>query len=132
MTSLLFRLRSSISTKIAAGLLITFLIGSHASALPISGSIAFGGNAKLNVPTTQIATATGVTSISYGYVSPNQQFGDFAPIPNFTSASFTAPFSFSDSGITPLWTVTSAGLTYSFTATSITATYYSGFKIWNL
>lgn len=98
----------------AGASLLALALGATVSAVPITGSIGFAGqfstdnNANFNL-------ATQFTSFNAVVLSTS---GDYAGIPNLTSATFS-PFMFTDTSVTPLWTVLGAsGTEYKFNATS--------------
>ena len=99
--------------------LVTSLVTSQAAF--VTGNIGFVGGANLN--TSSAGTATGVSSwvstVAYG------GDGSFSIIPDYTSATFAAPWSFS-SGASPFWTVSAGGETFVFNLASSSITSRSG------
>ena len=110
--------------KLLAGAAIsTWVIA--AQAIPITGSISFGGTAVLGNesgdPVT-LANATKFTSISA--VVQFGASGSFSGVSYPTPATWS-PFTFvpPTSSIVPLWTLTSGGMVFSFDSTSMTTAY---------
>src|SRR5580658_2781616 len=95
------------------------LAATVAQANPISGSIGFAGDIKLNGP---IATATAITGFSD--VKATTMSGDYADVLVNTPATFSG-FSFNPASATPraLWLVNGLTETWSFEVTSILLDY---------
>lgn len=104
-------------TLLTVGLISCALFSPQAQAVPVTGSITFGGTVELDSPSA--ATATAVTAWHFAgttgspYVSSTS--GSFALIPTTTSATIFAPWSFNtNSTINSFWSVTSGGQTFTF------------------
>jgi hypothetical protein len=114
------------TSKIALSVLtagaVALALAPTAQAVPITGSVTFGGNVSLD--TSSAGTATKVTAwsgpggVGTPYVSDSS--GNFAATALTTSAIFTAPWSFSSPlGLANLWHYTALnGDTYTFNLTS--------------
>ena len=99
---------------LAVAVFSIILVAGTAMAIPINGSISFGGNATIDFA---IPSATQFTSFS-SVITGNGSTGDYFGIPSAIPTTFT-PFAFSATSVVPLWTLTTGGVTYSFDATSI-------------
>ncbi len=102
-----------------AGLLLCGF-SSIASAVPVTGSITFGGTVRLNGTP---ATATQVTSWS-GFNGAGAPFvttssGSFSGIPASTIASFASPWNFNSGAVTGFWSV--GGFVFNLSFSSIVA-----------
>jgi len=100
-------------TKVGSALILSAAICCPlAKATPISGTINFDGEAKVN--TGNLLTATSFTSISGVSVVPVES-GNYS---GTTGAPVTfTPFSFTASAVTPLWAFTVGSTSYWFNAT---------------
>lgn len=112
-----------------AGAVLALAFASVSNAASIEGSIGFNGTPVFNGAT--VATSTGISSYSFAFVAPGQQFGDYSAVPNFLPVTFSA-FNFSDASINPLWSFSSGGKNYSFVATSFTAAYDGFANVWTV
>jgi len=81
-----------------------------AQATLVNGTIGFTGQAMYD--TGSAGTATQVSSWSSAGVLGTD--GVFTAIPNFTSVTFAAPWTFNSGPVATFWTVTSGGQTFTF------------------
>lgn len=103
--------------KIAGALVLALAISSAAQAVPINGSVGFGGGFSTDSDS-DFTLATGITSFSGDYTL-GVATGDYAPVSGILDPTSFTPFSFAASSVTPLWSFVFAGITYSFDATSM-------------
>jgi hypothetical protein len=122
------------STLVRLGVVeLLFALQLTVQAIPyINGSISFNGVPVFDNPS-DLSSATAFTAINSVTVAVGQQIGDYAAIPDRTTASFSAfIFKPPTTPLIPLWDVTYNGITWSFDATSMVAHFNSAMQIWNL
>ena len=107
----------------AALLALAAIVANQANAIPIQGTINFGGGGALINTPDNLAAATTIMGIagdtvSGGYAAPT---GDYAGLTG-DAVTFTTPLVFSPfSGLTtPLWTVSVGAVQYTFDITTLT------------
>ena len=109
---------------LAAGVLGCGVLCEQAQAIPINGSIQFGGSATASGPSPG-------SPVNIIFANPWQvtgRLGDYSPVTVGTSATFNN-FSFTgdgvgallSAGVTPLWSFSFGGLNYSFDLASLSS-----------
>jgi hypothetical protein len=101
-------------TMLAVGLLCSGLFCQQAQAVPIQGTIFFGGVATLD--STSVGSATQVTTWNAPFVN-QAGTGSFSGIPFGTSVTMTGPWTFNSGLHLALWSV--GGFTFDLTSSSI-------------
>lgn len=109
--------------KLLVGVVVVAVLAPwRLSATPITGSIAFEGQAHVNDSITAFTSYSDPsgTPDTEPTVKANWQIGDYADVTAGTAATWT-PFTFNPpaGSVTPLWNMSYGGRTYSFSATSM-------------